>query len=439
MLTGLFCLSLLAYYLLVLRNRSAPVNVLALSIWIAFFSLGCAGFVLTVANNDPSTLKPNYLSVLFLSLCVIIGISGFLDFRSGDVYQVITDIRGQKQIELALICLQAFAIIFFLPFAISSLQGDANTNRLYVLEKEKLLGSYGLINTFASMASWLFPISLVMAFIRFSQFKERNVSVFPAILLILTSLSFVIYVLAYVGRDGVIYWIMTAAVIFLLFRRHLHQKHMQRVLLGGLMVAPFIMVPLVIITVARFAGSDGGVAISILNYFGSQIQTFSDYSSIDRPMTYGVMNFPIFMEVACPIFISECANWGDIKKDVFDEYLLQGKDPWLFGTYVSDFVGDFGYLGTLVALSAFSFVCRRACTGRDSNGRLSIERLLLILFFFLVPYWGVFYFRLGIANSAIIANFAFIIFVWLVQRSYSPKPKRRLPSRPTSERYMPRR
>ena len=423
MLAALFCLGLLAYYVVFLRKRSSSVSALAFSLWILYFALGCAGMVIAVTNVAPSVFEPNYRSTLFLSLCIMIGISGFLGFRADDLHEVLAGIRGQKLIEAVLVGLQSFAILFFLPFALSSLEGDANINRLDVSNKAYLLGTYGLVNTLAGIASHLFPVSLVMAFIRLSQPTNSGGSFWRAVLLTFASLSYVVYVLAYVGRDGVVYWIMTAGVIFLLFRSHLPKKRRRQVVIFGSTVTASILLPLIIITVARFVGSDVGLGWSILDYFGSQIQTFSDYSSINRPVTYGVMNFPIFMDVTCPAFISRCESWEHIKIFVFDQYLVQGQAPWLFGTYVSDFVADFGHLGTLLALSIFSLICHFTCTGRDANGRLSIARFLLILFFFLVPYWGVFYFRFGIANASIVANFAFIFFVWLVQRYYAPHRK----------------
>lgn len=438
MLAALFCLSLLAYYFALLRKKNRPENVLVWSLWIIYFLLGCAGVVVAATNIAESVFEPNYFSALFLSLCIITGISGFLRFRSRDLHEVLTDIRGQPFIEVVLVGTQSLAILFFLPFAFNSLTGDANLNRLDVSTKAQLLGSYGLVNTLASMASHLFPVSLVMAFIRLSQSPDRSGGVFLAIILTLSSLSYVVYVLAYVGRDGVVYWIMTAGVIFLLFRSQLPQIRRRQAILVGSTVVAFIMLPLAIITVARFADTNSGVGQSLLEYFGYQIQTFSDYSSINRPVTNGVMNFPIFLEAACPVVRSGCERWEDIKTPVFDQYLVQGQRPWLFGTYVSDFVADFGYLGTFVALLIFSFTCHLACAGRDIYGRLSITRLLLILFFFLVPYWGVFYFRFGIANASIVANLAFIVFVWAVQRCYPRGSKLTHPTRPSSERYIAR-
>jgi hypothetical protein len=439
MMAILFCFFLLVYYAVFFRKKSKIDRGLALILWITYFALGCAAIIFDISDISNSIFQPNYKSLLFLVICLFIGISGFLSFRSSDLSSVIANIRGQKLIETILVVLQSFAILFFLPFALSSFDGDANINRLELDSKAQVLGSYGLVNTFASMACHLFPVTLVMAFIRLARPDDGRSNVWIAALLTFVSLSYVFYVLAYVGRDGVVLWIMTASALFVTFRGHLSKKRRRQVLAFGLTTSAILFLPLFAITVARFVGSDFGIGWSILDYFGSQIQTFSDFSSIDRPLTYGVMNFPIFTDALCPLFYNQCESWSEIKNFVFDQYLLQGKAPWLFGTYVSDFVADFGYLGALLALSVFSLMCHFTCAGRDSTGRMSIARLLLIIFFFLVPYWGVFYFRLGIANSSIIANLAFIIFVWFVQRFTSPESTREFPNRLTSERYMPRR
>ncbi len=141
---------------------------------------------------------------------------------------------------------------------------------------------------------------------------------------------------------------------------------------------------------------------------------------MNRPVTHGAMNFPIFKDAACSVVsLGDCQSWKDIRLFVFEQYLSQGKAPWLFGTYVSDFVADFGYVGTLAVLLSYAVICQRACVGRDGSGQMSLARLLLVLFLFLGPYWGVFYFRFGIINVFIITNLAFVVFVWAIHK-YGP-------------------
>jgi uncharacterized membrane protein YqaE (UPF0057 family) len=48
---------------------------------------------------------------------------------------------------------------------------------------------------------------------------------------------------------------------------------------------------------------------------------------------------------------------------------------------------------------------------------MTISRLLLILFLFLVPYWGIFYFRFGISNGYIIVNVVFVFLAWILDNA----------------------
>jgi len=104
----------------------------------------------------------------------------------------------------------------------------------------------------------------------------------------------------------------------------------------------------------------------------------------------------------------------DIKDVVFQQYLNQGKEPWLFGTFVSDFVGDFGNAGALILISVFSIICA-VVSDRIPGKAFSLARLLLTLLLYLVPFWGVFYFRFSISNGYIIVNLLFILFIAVLQ------------------------
>jgi hypothetical protein len=412
----IFVFGLLVFYRIVLRRHARNGSVLAMSLWLLYMSLGISGIFLALTKGIEPIFDPNYLSTLVLFSGVILSISGFLRFRAQDISQLFGTIRGQRIIENLLILSQLSAIIFFLPFAISSLSGDANENRLFLNEKMEIMSSYGLLNTLAGAASQLFSSSLVLAFIRLASKENQGRDVVRACILVFSSLSYVIYILAYVGRDGVVYWLMTSIAIFVLFHRHLGLADRRRVTLFGSLVAATILIPFGVITIARFFDADQGAGWSFFEYFGAQIQNFSDYSSINRPITYGVANFPIFVSGGCAVLGLDCPSWLVIKDSIFDEYLSQGKAPWLFGTFISDFVGDFGNVGALTLLVVYSILCKKACSVGANGSVLSLSRFFLILFLFLIPYWGVFYFRLSIINGYIIINLAFVIFVGLLQR-----------------------
>lgn len=428
MTAALFCLGLLAYYFVFLRKKPGGPSPLARMLWLTYFALGCAALLGTLTGSLDSIFDPSYSATLFLLLCILIGISGFLGFRTHDVGDVIVMVRGQGPIEVVLIGLQTFSIAFFLPFALGSLQGDAGANRLELSSTIDALSAYGMTNTIAGMGSHLFAVSLVMAFIRLCQPRGEGYSLPRAVLLVFASLSYVIYILAYVGRDGSIYWLMTALLVFIIFRAQMPPSMRRRIAVLGASLGALVLLPIVAITIARFANSESGLGGGLWEYFGAQINNFSDYSTIERPVTYGAMNFPLIKGAFCSTFGNiRCETWEDVKPFIFDQYLAQGMAPWLFGTYISDFVADFDYVGTVVLLTIFALLCYRVCVGRDGQRRMSLSRLLLIILFFLTPYWGVFYFRFGIINSFLLVNFVFIIVVWGIHLVFPVTGVRRAP------------
>jgi hypothetical protein len=410
---------MIGYALVAFRTTTGGKSLLAWLLWLVYFGLGASAALIAMADVLQPVYPPNYHSVIFMLLCVVISISGFSKFRSSSVQRAIHAIPCQRLIENVLVMSQFAAIMFFTPFAASSLAGDANENRLELASKMELLGSYGLLNTAAGAASQLFVFSLVMAFIRLSEPALTKQALSRAALLLGASLSYVVYILAYVGRDGVVYWLMTVVMMNFIFRPQLGMRARKYIFFVGLVLSAILLIPFTVITLARFIDSEYGSAWSILDYFGSQINNFSDYSSIDRPLTLGAANFPMFISAACSSIGLDCPVWGDVRDIIFEQYLSQNKAPWLFGTFISDFVGDFGYWGTLALLIPFALLCNRLCSTNTPDYTFTLARLLLIVFLFLVPYWGVFYFRFSIINGFIIVNLAFILFVKLLHRRHS--------------------
>lgn len=407
-----FIVGLIFYYLLFLRDRKSVLSIL---LWSLYLSLGIFAEILDLTEGIAPIFSPNYFSVFVLLAGVLFSISGFLRFESENVLKIFEYVRFRSLIENFLILTQFYAIIFFFPFAVSSFVGDINENRLLLTEKMDILSSYGLLNTFAGAASQLFHFSLAFAFSRVLPSDKVKQNPRKAIFLVIASFSYVIYILAYVGRDGVVYWLMTFFLVYIIFRRHLDPRYRRKIFIAALMLGSIASIPFILITISRFFDADQGGFWSLLEYFGAQIQNFSDYSSIDRPVTYGVQNFPMFSNAVCSMMMLDCQSWTEIKDAVFDVYLTQGKAPWLFGTFISDFVGDFGALGGLLFVATFALVCAKACSLSSSHRRVKISGFLLVIFLFLIPYWGVFYFRFSIINGFLIVNLLFIFAVWILQ------------------------
>lgn len=412
----LFLALLLLYFVVAMRPASAGGAALSQALWTVYALLGLSGLVLQLLEGIPTVFPPNWWSTLYLSFCILICIWAFRSTTTRQVERLIFDPRVALPVENILIVGQLLSIAFFLPFAISALVGDPGLYRLQIAEVMETLASSGLVNTVAGLFSHLFGVSLVLALLRLAPDAGRGRSVPRALLLLVGSLSWVIYVLAYAGRDGVVYWLLTAAALVFLFRRRLPRRDRSAISLAIPVLGAMLLAPMVVITISRFFSDDGGGFWSLFEYFGAQIQNFSDYSSLEgRPITDGLRTLPLFHAQVCALAGLDCATWPEIQSDVFEEYLLQGKEPWLFGTFVSDFVGDFGMFTTLLLVLGFALFAN-AVTAAGRRRGLSLSRLLFILLLFQVPYWGVFYFRFSIVNSYLLVNAAMCMVVFVIER-----------------------
>jgi hypothetical protein len=420
-----FCFALLVYYSIALRAPSVRGAALSRVLWAFYLALGIAGSVIFFADGIPTVYPPNYLSTLFLTVCILLCIWAFGNVRDTDIARLCPAQSIVRPVENLLIASQLFSILYFLPFALAALQGDPRAIRLDMAETMDQLAAYGLVNTFAGHASHLFTASLALAFLRLSATEGTGRNLVRAGLLVCASFSWVVYVLAYAGRDGVIFWGMNAVALYFLFRLRMAPRDRARIVGIVPIVGAGLFVPMFIITVARSFMGDGGGFWSLFEYFGAQIQNFSDYSSLDRPRTNGLRTLPLFYAQACNLIGEQCVTWSDIQGEVFDAYLSQGKEPWLFGTFVSDLVGDFGYVGTLIAVALFAVVVRSVCSIKHRGRPLSLSRLFAILLLFQIPFWGVFYFRFSIANGYLVVNTALCLAV-LVLESIAAAHRRKL-------------
>jgi len=412
----LFSLGLIFYFVAFLRMPSLTGAALSQSLWALYFLLGLSGSLILVADGIPTVFPPNYFSTLYLTACVLICIWAFRNVRVVDVARLSVPEAVARPVENFLIAIQFFSMVFFLPFAGEALRVDSNAYRLGLEDVMEVLASSGIVNTIAGHAGHLFTASLLLAMLRLSPTVETGRNVRRAVLLICASFSWVVYVLAYAGRDGVVYWGLTAVALYFLFRQRLAPRDKAFIAWMAPAIGAVLLIPMVIITVARFFSEGGGGLWSLFEYFGAQIQNFSDYSTLDRPTTYGLRTLPLFYGQVCELLSGQCQTWPDIAGEVFDEYLVQGKEPWLFGTFVSDFIGDFGYIGAfliifLIAVVA-NFVCGYARRGFD----LTLSRLLVIILLFQIPFWGVFYFRFSIANGFLVVNAGLCLGVFVLER-----------------------
>ena len=161
------------------------------------FSLGL-GAVSNLLGTHSSILDIAISPMVYLSISLLIIFRGFIIFRDSNF--IIFKIENYfffKLLEYFVLFSGLFALFFYLPFSIIALTGDINLNRLDNSWLIKLFGAFGLINSFAALFANLFLLSQTFFFLRL--INDKNKSRFFTYLMLFSSLSYIIYNLAFVG------------------------------------------------------------------------------------------------------------------------------------------------------------------------------------------------------------------------------------------------
>ena len=378
--------------------------------------MGSVALILEFSGVFPSVFPFTFIPMMYLSIGFIIAFSGFLKYKDKNFNTIrIQNLKLLSLFENVLLYGGFGSLFFFLPFAISGLSGDVELNRLDIFGfQESVLAKYGIINSIFSLFANLFIFAILLAFIRFAD-KDNLKSRGKGYLLLLSSFSYVVYVLAYVGRDGIVYWLMSYSFIYLVFKRFISITIKKKLFYQYFISIGILIVPFMIISIARFSAMAEGVGWKLLEYAGCQLKNFNDSFYVDPPLLYGRLAFPIFLDILETFGISfEKA----LVQDRFPYYLSLGVDPWIFKTFIGDLLMDFGKIGTLLYLIFFSVLARFSLKKVSIEGTFTFSNLILFILLYQMILWGVFYFRFYSMNFYIIAVIL-IALSFKIFKSYS--------------------
>jgi oligosaccharide repeat unit polymerase len=353
--------------------------------------MGLSTIALNVLVEYDTRFSVQLEPMLYLSLCLSLALFGFFSYtdkRSNTI--IIENVSLLRWLEGFQLVTSIGALIFFLPFALDALTGDIDANRWDVQSRQEVLGSYGLINSFFSLVGVLFVLSIILAFVNLATIG-RGGSRLRATALLTVSAVYIVYILAYVGRDGFVYWTMTFIFFYLMFKDFMLTVDRRRVKRIALILAMPALVTFVLITVGRVSSDAHSVLASLLEYSGSQIYSFNDHYLLEAPPMMGLVNFSQFLELGALLSGSE--------KEVLDriewyrDYTDYGVRPWIFTTLVGSFLLDFGREGTLLLITFIAACGRITLRRQNKDGILSFSRLLIFVFLSQIVLWGVFYYR----------------------------------------------
>lgn len=330
-------------------------------------------------------------------------------FKDDKVSLLVLPNRGTLNIMATIIIvLSLFSIVYYsqtVSNIFSMNLGEARTD-LYLGEEYV---EAGLLNTIASVSASLYVYALLLFFI----FCTIPSSKIIRILLLVSSLSEPMHILAYVGRDGVVFWLFSFVFLFSFFRHYMEPTTKSFLKKIFFVAAAVLIVPFLLITISRFGdnGADRqGALESMMNYWGQGYIQGTLFMGIDnKPCTYGA-SFPLFYELTG---ISKPVSVGMSGMTQIGEWR-----SWFFGTIVTGLLLNFGHVGFWI-VSIFSFVVFYGVM-KIRSGRLLFHQLIYYILYFQIMSQGVFYFRQYTRGGNLFILLS-LFLILLFRLSYNPK------------------
>lgn len=369
-------------------------------LFLVYLLMCVSSIFLHFSGLFPGVYKFSFEAMGYLGLCFIIIFLGYSNYREdGFNFIKINNLRIYKWLENVIMVGGIGSIIFFLPYAMQNLRGDVRMNRILnqdVLQVE--LAGFGIINSLFSLFANLFVLALLFSFINYAAGPKHKRKAF---LLLLSSFSFIFYILAYAGRDGVVFWIMTFIFIYFLMRDFIDHKLKKSIKRIFIMVIPIIMIPFFIITISRFSYGSIGIFWQITNYMGQQIKNFNDAYLVDAAITYGRGLFPLFTDWLSNLNLISGSEESILQYKF--QFKYAGVNTWVFKTYIGSFLISYGKLGTVIVLSLLTLFSRRIFKKTKKTQAFNLPGLVIYILLYQTVLWGVFYFRYALNNIYIIA------------------------------------
>lgn len=356
-----------------------------------------------IVNEELLSLDPKYFeaSIVFLSL-LLLYLLPFTNIREDNVKSIVLpNAKTLYVFSVSIIFLSLFSIIFFTRTVIDVFSFENLRDARILMTQEGPFVEVSTWNTIASVSASLYTIALILFFI----YRAKGTNKKMSILLLVSSFSYVFNVFAYVGRDGVLFWIFSFIGTYGLFRNFISledRKSIRKYFVIFLMIAlPLFMA----ITFDRF--SDNPFA-GIISYMGQSFPNFTLAYHADYPVSGGNA-FPLFKEIlGLPMTESYSGEFG-------------GTVTWVFGTFLKSFLLNFDIIGTIILGLVMGLIIKPIFKRRSNV--FYFHQLLIYYLYFQIFSQGVFYFRQYTrgGNLFIILSF-FFYFVFLFLKRHDNNP-----------------
>lgn len=323
--------------------------------------------------------------IIFLLIALVLFLYPFYNINDYDIHFIkIPHDSILTPIIWGATLLSLFSLIYFIPIAYTMLSVGLNnidSVRQTVALGENPFISDTIYNTIAGTGSYLYVLQICFFFIEI--IRKKKITKY-SVLILISSFSYPMFVLAYLGRDGVLFWAFSFISFFLLFYKYIPASINRNLIKMFVRISiPFACV-FIVITIGRFAiGNDEkGFTYAIFNYLGQGPINFAElYDTGIKKWGYGQNMFSLIS--------SEDAS-SEVYAMKIGEY---GLVPWVFRTFVNSIYLDFGAPLTIVIALVLIVFYKITYTKSKRANALSFPVMILYILFYTIYSQGLFYFR----------------------------------------------
>ncbi|MEQ3137773.1 oligosaccharide repeat unit polymerase [Bacteroides intestinalis] len=388
-----------------IKKKGFTSSTFLISIYTLSFLCSVLLIILEFQQKNPKI--DNYFGgYLFLTVSLWLYLYPFIEINDSNFeYLRIPSKKIIKCISVILSVCSIYSIVFYLPVAYKMIAVDiadiANVRSMVTTGNHPFIEP-SIKNGLAKLFAFLYNLQLTLFFINL--IIDRKIRFFSWVILF-SSLSYPVFVLAFMGRDGIVFWIFSFIFSFLLFRKYLHGGILKTLKKITVVIFSFFLFFFLIISVGRFlvANEDAMQLFeSLLSYIGQGPINFAEYYYIPNMISDGGQS--LFL----PLVKDVDLNY----KNQIDS-LLYNYDivPWIFKTFISSIYTSIGSLFLLIFGLILLFVYKYSFKEKK-KGVLSFPFVLVYTVFFTVYSQGVFYLTYyhNIAHLSVLLIFLLALF-----------------------------
>lgn len=393
----------LLFFFYFFKDRRSSISILLLGIYFlaAIFSV----YLFHHPDYDNRSITLKLGPFIYLFICLYIFFNPLLRFKIENVVEIKKPpIKIIYIISFVIIVLSALTCMLLFPYAVKGMIGDLAQNRINVRENglEEISGSI-IYSAIVTLGLSINDFSILLFFYLITFYRsKRTLNILLGFFVILTPL---LYAFSYTARGSLIFIFLKVLICFLLFRKFMTIRTIKLFKYFFVISSIMPLIFTIIITNSRFGDSDMNPYFSVFQYLGESFIQFNGvlFDNI-KDFLYGDRILPIFRKIIGINLIT-----------VDQQMNITGIKPYIFYTFVGDFIMDFGHILTFILILILSRIMRKSI---NYSKIIHFHDLILFYLFYLIAIQGVFcYMYIGYLGNFIIIITFLIYFYFRINAS----------------------